>query len=72
VPVSLVHHQRLDALWNEDFKHLVRHAILGEAAPGLSFEDTVRRLVDCRRLGFSDGAQQPAPQQREGPHRGAH
>jgi pullulanase len=57
VPVWLVHEGRLDALWNERFKHLVRHAILGESAPGLSFEQTVHRMVDCRRLGFADGAQ---------------
>ena len=57
VPVQLIHERRLDALWNEEFKHLVRHAILGEAAPGQSFEATVRKMIDCRELGFEDGAQ---------------
>jgi pullulanase len=57
MPIQLVHEQRLDALWNEHFKHLVRHAILGEHAPGLSFEATIRRMVDCRELGFTDGSQ---------------
>jgi 1,4-alpha-glucan branching enzyme len=57
VPVELVHQKRVDALGNERFKHLVRHAILGESAPGLTFEATVRRMIDCRELGFADGAQ---------------
>jgi pullulanase len=48
----------LDGFWNERFKHLVRHAILGQnddAEP--SFEQTIRKLIDCRLLGFRDGAQ---------------
>ena len=45
-------------LWNEDFKRMVRAAILGrndDKEP--SFEWTVRKLIDCRLLGFEDGAQ---------------
>jgi 1,4-alpha-glucan branching enzyme len=58
VPVDLVLRNRLDALWNERFLYLVRSAILGETGDGAgSFEETVRRLIDCRRLGFTDGAQ---------------
>ncbi len=58
VPMGLIEQQRVDGLWNEHFKRLVRHAILGkndEHEP--SFEWTVRKLVDCRLLGFRDGAQ---------------
>jgi glycosidase len=58
VPVDLVLDGRLDALWNERFKRGVRCAILGGTDPSVgSFEETVHRLVDCRRWGFSDGAQ---------------
>ena len=58
VPTELVRGGYLDGLWNEHFKRLVRAAILGrndEQEP--SFEWTVRKLVDCRLLGFEDGAQ---------------
>lgn len=58
VPKGLVTEGRLDALWNEDWKRMVRSAILGrndDAEP--SFEWTVRKLIDCRWLGFSAGTQ---------------
>jgi pullulanase len=58
VPKALLTQSRLDGLWNEDFKRMVRFAILGhndEKEP--SFEWTVRKMIDCRILGFSDGAQ---------------
>jgi 1,4-alpha-glucan branching enzyme len=58
VPVRLVREGRLDALWNERFKHLLRCAIVGRNHEDFpSFEQTVRNMVDCRRLGFTDGAQ---------------
>jgi pullulanase len=58
VPIGLVSEKRLDALWNEHFKRLVRNAILGETAAGeSSFESTIRKLIDCRGVGFTDGAQ---------------
>ncbi len=58
MPLDLVHQGRLDGLWNEHFKRLVRHAILGEPAEGEpSFEWTVRKLIDCRLLGFRDGTE---------------
>jgi pullulanase len=58
VPVDLVRQGRLDALWNERFKRAVRCAILGQNDPEApTFEETVRRMIDCRRLGFADGAQ---------------
>ncbi|MEO7276102.1 MAG: alpha-amylase family glycosyl hydrolase [Vicinamibacterales bacterium] len=58
VPLALVQQRRLDGLWNEQFKRLVRNAVLGrrdDKAP--DFETTVRRMIDCRLLGFTDGAQ---------------
>jgi pullulanase len=58
VPVDLVRQGRLDALWNERFKRAVRCAILGQNDPEApTFEETVQRMIDCRRLGFTDGAQ---------------
>jgi 1,4-alpha-glucan branching enzyme len=58
VPLDLVRQNRLDGLWNENFKRMVRYAIEGrndEKEP--SFEWTIRKLIDCRLLGFSDAAQ---------------
>jgi pullulanase len=43
-------------LWNDTFRALVRSVILGEGDPA-TFEANVRRMVDCRSLGFTDGAQ---------------
>lgn len=58
VPISLVEQQRLDCLWNEKFKHILRQVILGKNADGeSSFEESVRKLIDCRLLGFTDGSQ---------------
>ncbi len=58
VPLDLLWQKRLDGLWNEDFKRMVRNAVLGrpdDKEP--SFEWTVRKLIDCRLMGFADGAQ---------------
>lgn len=56
--VLLVAQHRLDSSWNEDFLYRVRAAIVGRNRDGdPSFEDTVRKLIDCRNLGFTDGAQ---------------
>lgn len=57
VPIERVHENRLDGLWNERFKWLLRKAVLGQAEEGLTFEETVRRMIDCRELGFTDGTQ---------------
>jgi pullulanase len=57
VPIDLLTQRRLDGLWNEGFKRRVRCAILGQSLDGESFETTVRRLIDCREVGFRDGAQ---------------
>jgi len=58
VPIDILRQNRLDGLWNENFKRMLRYAILGnndEKEP--SFEWTVRKLIDCRNLGFTDGTQ---------------
>ena len=58
MPLDLIHQQRLDALWNEHFWRLLRFAILGQRADGEpGFEETIRKMIDCRRVGFADGTQ---------------
>jgi pullulanase len=58
VPLALLGQRRLDGLWNEDFKRMVRNAILGRSDDEEpSFEWSVRRMIDCRLVGFADGAQ---------------
>lgn len=53
VPLELLRQDRVDGLWNERFKSRLRYAILGQNDPSdLSFEETVRRMVDCREAGF--------------------
>jgi 1,4-alpha-glucan branching enzyme len=58
VPLDLIRQNRLDGLWNEDFKRIARNAILGhndDEEP--SFEWSVRKMIDCRLLDFADAAQ---------------
>lgn len=58
VPRELVTQSRLDGLWNEEFKRMLRNAILGTSdTKEPSFEWTIRKLIDCRLMGFADGAQ---------------
>ena len=57
MPMGLIAQGRVDGLWNDNFRTLARAALIGQGQDGLSFEDTVRRAIDCRGLGFSDGAQ---------------
>lgn len=58
VPLDLLRQHRLDGLWNEDFKRMVRNAVLGRNDDEeASFEWSVRKMIDCRLLGFADGAQ---------------
>jgi 1,4-alpha-glucan branching enzyme len=57
VPLALVNQHRLDGLWNERFKQILRQVILGKSAGGENFEWSVHQLIDCRNLGFSDGTQ---------------
>ncbi|HEY9623381.1 MAG TPA: alpha-amylase family glycosyl hydrolase, partial [Crinalium sp.] len=59
VPTDLVKQNRVDALWNENFKKILRRVILGKNAENInepSFEWSVRKLIDCRLIGFPDGA----------------
>jgi 1,4-alpha-glucan branching enzyme len=56
LPMALLTQCRLDGLWNDTFRALVRSVMLGEGDNG-TFENNVRRMVDCRSLGFTDGAQ---------------
>lgn len=58
VPIALLTQNRLDGLWNENFKRIVRNAILGRSDDKEpSFEHSIRKLIDCRLLGFRDGAE---------------
>jgi len=58
VPLALIYQNRLDGLWNEKFKQIIRRVILGKNAwDEPSFEWSVRKLIDCRNLGFTDGSQ---------------
>lgn len=58
VPIALLEQNRLDGLWNENFKRIVRNALLGRNDDKeANFERSVEKMIDCRRLGFSDGAQ---------------
>jgi 1,4-alpha-glucan branching enzyme len=57
-PLSLLQQNRLDGLWHENFKRGLRRVILGTNADfDPSFEWSVRRLIDCRLMGFADGSQ---------------
>jgi 1,4-alpha-glucan branching enzyme len=56
--LDLVRQGRIDALWNVYFYHTVRNVMLGQPeGPGKSFEESVRKLIDCRLLGFASGVQ---------------
>lgn len=56
LPMGLLTQNRLDALWNDKFREFIRAALLGLNADNESFESTVRKVIDCRQFGFSDGA----------------
>jgi pullulanase len=55
-PLDLLTQQRLDGLWNDTFRSLVRSIVIGEG-DNQTFEWNVRKAIDCRQLGFTDGAQ---------------
>ena len=57
LPFALLTQNRLDGLWNEEFLRRLRPAIFGTSKDGETFEQTIRLLIDCRNLGFSDGSQ---------------
>ena len=56
LPMALLTQGRLDGLWNDTFRALVRSVILGEGDSS-AFLANVRQMVDCRSLGFTDGSQ---------------
>ena len=56
-PMALLTQGRLDGLWNDKFRALIRAALIGLTEDGLNFEETVRRAIDCRALGFIQGTQ---------------
>lgn len=56
-PLELLRQNRLDGLWHENFKRYIRAALIGQGIDGQSFEQTVRRAIDCRNFGYSDIAQ---------------
>lgn len=58
VPTDLVRQNCVDSLWNENFKKIIRQVLLGKNADNEpSFEWSVRKLIDCRQLGFYDGVE---------------
>ncbi len=57
-PLEILRQRRLDGLWHERFKQYIRAALLGQNADDEpSFEWTVRKAIDCRNIGYCDGAQ---------------
>ena len=48
LPMGLLSQKRVDGLWNDKFRALIRAALIGQTEDGLGFEDTVRRAIDCR------------------------
>jgi 1,4-alpha-glucan branching enzyme len=58
VPLDMIKTGTIDALWNETFQGLLRASILGQSIDNATnFEWTVRKMIDCRNLGFTDGSQ---------------
>jgi pullulanase len=57
-PLALLQQNRLDGMWHEQFKRILRNVILGKNDDNEpSFEWSVRKLIDCRLLGYRDGTQ---------------
>jgi len=57
-PLALLTQKRLDGLWHERFKRYIRAALLGQSVDDkTNFEWTVRKAIDCRHFGYTDGAQ---------------
>lgn len=58
VPLEMLSQGRLDTLENEHFKKMIRCAIVGQTGPDeTDFGQMIRKLIDCRLLGFTDGSQ---------------
>ncbi len=56
-PLAIIFQQRLDGLWHENFKRYIRAALIGDGIDGQSFEQTIRKAIDCRAFGYTDLAQ---------------
>ena len=57
-PISIITQGRVTALWNDNFREYLRSALTGHNTGNEStFEWTVKKMVECRYFGFSDGAQ---------------
>jgi pullulanase len=53
-PHDLLTQQRLDGLWHQQFKNYIRMAIIGRNHENeTTFEETVRKAIDCRRFGYT-------------------
>src|SRR5439155_9723687 len=49
---DLVRQGIVDALWHDRFRERVRAAIIGEAYPGETFEQTIEGMLDPRADGY--------------------
>jgi pullulanase len=56
IPLALLTQGRLDGLWNDTFRWLVRAIVIGQGDDG-TFQWNVQQAIDCRNLGFTDGTQ---------------
>lgn len=57
-PHALLEQQRLDGLWHQSFKDYIRMALIGRNHENeATFEDTVRKAIDCRGFGYTDLSQ---------------
>ena len=56
-PLEILRQHRLDGLWHENFKRYIRAALIGQGIEGQTFEQTLRRALDCRAFGYMDLAQ---------------
>lgn len=58
LPLDLIRQGRVTSMWNDKFRERLRAALLGQhAGDDRDFETTVKNMVDCRRIGFHDGAE---------------
>lgn len=58
LPLDLIRQGRVTSMWNDKFRERLRAAVLGQqAGDDADFETTVKNMVDCRRIGFHDGAE---------------
>ena len=57
-PMDLIRQGRVTSMWNDKFRERLRAAVLGlNAGDDPDFETTVKKMIDCLRTGFGDGAE---------------